>query len=129
VFGDADAVGSWCVNDENATRACGRDVDIVHACTGASDNFESTGAGEKVVVNLRRATDEQRIGVGESRNEIGLRASGLHVDGPSGFGTEQIQGGGGQAISDNDFHFEREEWRLSAEDAERKAREVSTCSR
>src|SRR4029453_344561 len=112
-----------------APSACGGDVDIVHAGTGASDHFESAGAGEKVVVNLRRATDEQRIGVGESRHEIGLRTSCLHVDGPSGFGTEQIQGGGGQAISDNDFHCEREEWRLSAEDAERKARKVSTCSR
>ena len=52
MFGDADAAGAGRVDDEDAARAGGRDVDVVDAGAGTGDNAAGRGL-EKLRVDFR----------------------------------------------------------------------------
>ncbi len=106
VLGDADAVRAGGVDDEDAARAGGRHVDVVDAGAGPGDNPEPRGGRQQFGVDLRRAPHEQRIGVGKIRRKLGAASVGSRVDRPACFVAQQVQGGRGQIIGNNDFHCE-----------------------
>ena len=106
MLGDADAVGAGRVDDEDAARARGGDVDVVDAGAGAGDRSAACGAAASSArVDLRRAADEQRVGVGEIGGELGGRSPGAGIDRPA-FGAEQFERGSRKVVGDDDFHRE-----------------------
>ena len=76
-------------------------------------------ASSSARVDLRRAADEQRVGVGEVGGEGGRRSAGARVDHPAGLGAEQLQRRGRQVVGDDDFH---RRWRESGSVAVRRRR-------
>ena len=49
----------------------GGDVDVVEADTGAGDDLEALGGGERLGVDLGRAADQDRVDVGEGGQQLG----------------------------------------------------------
>ena len=96
VLRDADAVGPGRVDDEDAARAGGRDIDVVHAGAGAGHNPQLRRGFEQPGVDLRRAANDQRVGVGEVGRERGRGPSGARINLPARFGAQQFEGGGGE---------------------------------
>jgi hypothetical protein len=58
MLGDADAVGAWRVDDEDAAAAGGRHVDVVHTRSGASDDAELGSGGKEILGDLGGAADQ-----------------------------------------------------------------------
>ncbi len=106
VLGDADAVRARRVDDEDAARAGGGDVDVVDAGAGAGDDAEPRRRVHQRRVHFGRAADEQGVGVGEVGGERVRLASGARIDDPAAFGAEQIQRGGREIVGDDDFQWD-----------------------
>ena len=119
VLGDADAVGARRVDDEDAAGAGRRDVDVVDAGAGAGDDAQPRRGVEQRAVDLRRAADDQRVGVGQVVRECGRRPAGPRVDSPAGLGAQQLQRGAGRVVGDDDFHsaWSKVDRRMSSESA------------
>jgi hypothetical protein len=77
VLGDADAVGAWRIDDEDAALAGRRDVDVVDAGPRAGDDAEP-----------RRGVHQCRRHFGRAANEDGVRA-GASAASASGFRPER----------------------------------------
>ena len=103
MFGDADAVRARSVDDENAAGAGGRDVDVVDAGARASDDPDLRRRFEEFFVHLRRAADEQRVGVRQIGGKNVTSAPGPGVDRPSGLDPQQLQRGRWKVVGDDDF--------------------------
>ncbi len=101
VLGDADAVRARRVDDENAARAGGGHVDVVDAGAGAGDDPELRRRGQQVGGDLRRAADEQRVGVRQRGREFRRRAAAPRVDLPAGLGAEQLERRCRQVVGDD----------------------------
>jgi hypothetical protein len=102
-LGDADAVGTGSVHDDDAAGAGGRDVDVVDPGAGAGDGTQSRRRGDDRRGDLGGAADDDRIGSGDVGGELFGGAAAAGVDVPA-FGAEQRQSGLGQIICDYDFH-------------------------
>ena len=105
-LGDADAVGAGGVHDENAARGGGRHVDVVDAGAGARDHAQLRRGLDQRGGDLRRAADDQRVGVREIARQLVGFAAGFRVDGPAG-GAKRVGGGGRKRISNDDVHVAR----------------------
>ena len=84
VLGDADAVAAGRVHDENAPRAGRGEIDVVDSGSGAGNHPKFGRGGEQPLVDLGRAADDERVGLGEIRRQHVRRTSGARVDGPTG---------------------------------------------
>ena len=82
------------------------DVDVVDAGAGARDDAQVRRGGQQARVDLRGAADEQRVGVGEIGGRDRRRSGRCGVYGPAGLGAEQLQRGGRQVVSDDNFQWE-----------------------
>ena len=103
-LGDADAVGAGRVHDDDAPRAGGGEVDVVDAGAGAGDDPELRGLADQGRRDLRRASHDDGVGVGEGGLELGQRTAGRRVDRPPLDGAQEVGGRRGQIIGDDDFH-------------------------
>ena len=71
----------------------------------ARPTMRSRGAArEQIGGDLRRAANQQRVGVGERRREIGRAAAAPGIDLPAGLGAEQLERRFRQIVGDDDFH-------------------------
>ena len=68
-LGGAGDVGGRCVDDHDAGLGGGLDVDVVEADAGAGDDLQAPGGGDGLGVHLRRGADEDRVDVGEGREQ------------------------------------------------------------
>jgi hypothetical protein len=106
VFGDADAVGARCVDDQDAVRAGGGDVDVVDTGSRARDDAQLWRRVEKRGVDFGRTANEQRVGVGKIGGERRGWAAGSRVDDPAGFGAQQVERRRRQVVRDDDFQWD-----------------------
>jgi hypothetical protein len=102
-LGDADAVGAGGVHHQDAARGGGGHVDVVDAGAGARDDAKPGRRGDQLFGDLRRAADDECVGIGEIAREFVGLASGFGVDRPSG-GAKRVGGGGRERIGDDDVH-------------------------
>ena len=93
VLGDADAVRAGRVDDEDAARAGGGDIDVVDAGAGAGDHFQMRRRREQSRIDLRRASNEERVGVRQIDSQLGGRSAGAGIDRPGIFGAKQFESG------------------------------------
>ena len=82
------------VHDDDAAIGGGGDVDVVDAGSGAGNHPKPRRRGDQLRVDLRGASHDQRVGVGEVLGQIGGCAAGPRIDGQTGHGTEDFDGGG-----------------------------------
>ena len=104
VLGDADAVGARRVDDEDAARAGGGDVDVVDAGAGAGDDAQPRRGSMQRRGDLRRAAHEQRVGVGEIGGELGGLAARNARRRSSRLGAQQVQRGAGRSSATTIFN-------------------------
>ena len=64
-----DDVGGGRVDDHHAARGGGGHVDVVQADAGAGDDLEPGGRGQRLGVDLGGRAHEQRVGLGERREQ------------------------------------------------------------
>ena len=104
VLGDADAVGAGRVDDEDAARAGGGDVDVVDAGAGARDDPEPRRGVEQRARRpswrCGRAARRRRRDRRRARRACARSARRR----PAGFGAQQFQRRGRQIVGDDDFH-------------------------
>ena len=79
------------------------DVDVVDAGTRAGDCPQLRRRRDDFWRHLGRTANDERVGVGEIRLQLIGGAAGACVDGPS-LGAKQVEGGGGQVVSNYDVH-------------------------
>ena len=84
--------------------ARGVEVDVVDAGAGAGDDPKAWRRGNQCARDLRGASNDERVGVGEGGVEFGQRAAGFRVDGPALDGAQQVGGRRRQIIRNDDFH-------------------------
>ena len=94
------------VDDENAARAGGADVDVVHAGAGAGDHLQVRRRSEQCGIDFGRAANEQRVGVRQIDSQLGGRPAGAGIDRPGLFSAKQFESGKGKVIGYHDFHRE-----------------------
>ena len=70
-FGGGDDVGGGRVDHHDAGLGGGLDVDVVEADAGAGDDLEVLGGGDGLGVQLGGGADEDRIDVGDRREQLG----------------------------------------------------------
>ena len=66
-LGGGDDVGGRRVDDHDAGLGRGLDVDVVEADTGAGDDLEPPGRGQRLGVDLGRGAHQDRVDVGDRR--------------------------------------------------------------
>ena len=74
-LGDADAVGTGGVHDQDAARSRGGDVDVVDAGAGAGDDTEVWRRLDQRRGDLGGAADDECVSVGEIARELVRLAS------------------------------------------------------
>ncbi len=97
-LGGADDVGGRRVDDHHAGLGGGLDVDVVETDAGAGDDLEVAGRGERLGVHLGGAADQDRVDVGDGREE--LLAVGAVAVPDLEVGPERLDGGGAQLLGD-----------------------------
>ncbi len=102
MLGDADAVGAWRVDDQHAATAGGRDIYIVDPGAGATDNAKTAGSREQIFRDLRRAANQQSVGIRQIVCQIGGRPPGSGIDLPA-LGAEQLQRRLRQIVGNDDL--------------------------
>jgi hypothetical protein len=75
VFGDAHAVAARRVHHEDAARARRREIDVVDAGARTGNHPKFRRLGDESFVNLRRAANDQRVGMFEIGTEYVRRAA------------------------------------------------------
>ncbi|BDZ46111.1 hypothetical protein GCM10025866_20200 [Naasia aerilata] len=88
------------VDDHDAGRGGGRDVDVVEPDARARDDLELRGRGDRLGVDLRRGADQHGAGLGERGEERGPVGAVDIADvevGPQG-----VDGGGREFFGDHD---------------------------
>ena len=93
-------VGGRCVDDHDAGLRGRLDVDVVEADTGAGDDLELLRGGDRLGVHLRGRADEDRVDVGERREQLvavgPVDRTDLEV------GSQRLDRGGRQLFGDED---------------------------
>jgi hypothetical protein len=102
-FGDADAVGARRVHDDDAARAGGRHVNVVHPRARARDDAQRPGGRDQTGRDFGRTAHDQSVGVGDVCRELLRRASSPGVNIPA-FGVQKLQCGCREIVGDNYFH-------------------------
>ena len=97
VLGDADAVGARRVDDEDAARAGGVDVDVVDAGSGARDDPQPRRGRHQARRHFGGAAHQQRVRVGQIGGEGVRLAPGAGIDDPARFGAQQLQRRSGES--------------------------------
>ena len=99
-LGGADDVGGRCVDDHDAGRGRGLDVDVVEADPGPRDHLQLLRGGERLGVDLGRRTDEHGVRLGDRGQQRGAIGA---VDGTDvEVGPEGLDGGGREFFGDQD---------------------------
>ena len=97
-LGGGDDVGGRRVDDHHPGLGRGPHVHVVEADTGPGDDLEPAGRGQRLRVDLGGRADQDRVDVGDGRQQLGtVRA----VAGPDlEVGSERLDGGGAQLFGD-----------------------------
>ena len=90
MLGDADAIDSRRVHDEDTPLTGRSEIDVVDTGTRASDDAERGRGRDEVCIDRRCAAHDQAVGVGDVRLELGTRSSAARVDCPP-FVTKEIR--------------------------------------
>ena len=99
---DADAVGARRVHHDDAARAGGGNIDVVHAGARAGDGAQLRRSVDQRSGDFRGAAHDDGIGVGEIGDELFGRPACTGVDGPA-FRAQHIQRGWRKVVGDYDF--------------------------
>ena len=94
-FGDADAVGTWCVHHDDPARGGRVEIDVVDAGAGARDDAQRRRGFDHLARDARRAAHDERVGISNSSQQFGERASGFRVDVPAFHFAQQGHSGSG----------------------------------
>ena len=97
-LGGRDDVRGRCVHDHDARRRGGLDVDVVEADARARDDLEVRRGRDRLGVDLRGGTHEDRVRLGECRQQ--RRAVGAVDDADVEVGPEGVDGGGREFFGD-----------------------------
>ena len=97
-FGRRDDVRGRRIDDHDARGGRGLDVDVVEADAGARDDLEVRRGGDRLLVDLRRRTDEDGARIRQRREQCGaIRA----IHGPNlEVGAERLDGRGRKFFGD-----------------------------
>ena len=99
-LGGADDVGLRRVDHHHAGLGGRLDVDVVQADARAGDDLELPGRGERLGVDLGRAADQDRVDVGNGRQQRG--AVGAVAVADLEVRAERVDGGGRELFGDED---------------------------
>ena len=97
-LGGADDVGGRRVDDHHAVLGGRPDVDVVQPDTGAGDDLEPLGGGEGLGVDLGGRADQDRVDVGDGRQQLG--AVGAVAVPDLEVRAEGLDGGGAELLGD-----------------------------
>lgn len=102
-LGGGDDVGGRGVHDHHAGLGGGGDVDVVETDTGARDDLQLLGGGDRLGVHLGGGADEDRVDVDDRGEQLGAVGA---VDVPDlEVRTERVHRGGRQLFGDEYDRF------------------------
>ena len=97
-LGGGDDVGGRGVHDHHAALGGGLHVDVVETDAGTGDDLQPLGGGERLGVDLRGAAHQDRVDVGDRRQQLG--AVGAVAVPDLEVGAERLDGGGAELFGD-----------------------------
>jgi hypothetical protein len=108
VFGDRDGVGAGSVHHGDTVAGGGFELDVVHANTSAADHAQLPGVLEQSGIDENCRADDQGISVFELFDELFFFCDLVgSYNVPAGVLAKEIDGGGSDFFSDNNFQDAR----------------------